>query len=171
MTRSPERAGERFMNDLLRGDDKAVSQVWTTYFERFNHQQRREKVNELFTVGNYGHDLWPEVDVQPQDMKVLKRRFSAMLPESSNLDTILRERGIDTIIITGAATNVCCESTARDAMMMNYKVIFVADATATFTDEEHNATLGNMLLFTDVMMTDEVLALLSRRGSTLVAAE
>jgi ureidoacrylate peracid hydrolase len=151
--------------------DKAVAAVWTTYFGRFNNQRRREKLNELFTAGHYGHDLWPEVDVQPQDLKVLKRRFSAMLPESSNLDAILKERGIDTIIITGAATNVCCESTARDAMMMNYKVIFVADATATFTDQEHNATLGNMMLFTDVMMTDEVLSALSSPASASVAAE
>jgi ureidoacrylate peracid hydrolase len=151
--------------------DKAVGAVWSTYFGWFNHQQRRDKLNELFTAGHYGHDLWPEVDVQPGDLKVLKRRFSAMLPESSDLDAVLKKRGIDTMIITGAATNICCESTARDAMMMNYKVVFVADATATFTDQEHNAALGNMLLFTDVMTTDEVLAVLSRPRTNLVAAE
>ena len=50
-------------------------------------------------------------------------------------------------------------STARDAMMMNYKTIFVSDGTATFNDEEHNATLGIMLaMFADVMTTDEVVA-------------
>jgi ureidoacrylate peracid hydrolase len=81
-----------------------------------------------------------------------------------------RARNIDTVIITGTATNVCCESTARDAMMINYKVIFVSDGTATYNDEEHNATLGIMLaMFADVMSTDEVVARLS--GAMSQAAE
>ena len=57
-----------------------------------------------------------------------------------------------------------------DAMMMNYKVIFVSDGTATHTDEEHNATLGNMVAqFADVMNTSEVVAGLA--NSTVRAAE
>jgi nicotinamidase-related amidase len=76
------------------------------------------------------------------------------MPGSSDLDDILQMCGIDTLIITGTATNVCCESTARDAMQMNYKVIFVADGNATNTDAEHNATLNNMVrLFANVMTT------------------
>ncbi len=72
---------------------------------------------------------------------------------------MLQERGIDTLIITGTLTNCCCESTARDAMQMNYKIIFVADANAALTDAAHNATLDNMLmLFADVMTTQEVLS-------------
>jgi len=56
-------------------------------------------------------------------------------------------------------SNVCCESTARDAMMLNYNVIFVADGTATHSDVEHNATLGNLIAnFADIMTTDEVVA-------------
>jgi len=86
------------------------------------------------------------------------------------LNSLLQERAIDPVIITGTATNVCCESTARDAMMMNYKVIFVADATATYNDEEHNATLGIMLaMFADVMTTDEVVSRLA--GAMSQAAE
>ena len=83
----------------------------------------------------------------------------------------LQVRGIDTLIITGTATNVCCESTARDAMQMNYKVIFVADANATNTDAEHNATLNNMVrLFADVMTTEELLGFL-RSSAAREAAE
>jgi ureidoacrylate peracid hydrolase len=100
----------------------------------------------------------------PNDLKVKKSRFSAFVPGSSDLHVILQARNIDTVIVTGTATNVCCESTARDAMMMNYKVIFVSDATATFNDDEHNATLGIMLaMFADVMSTDELVGCLSRR--------
>jgi ureidoacrylate peracid hydrolase len=66
-------------------------------------------------------------------------------------------------IITGCATNICCESTARDAMMMNYKVLFVSDGTATHSDFEHNTTLNNMMLtFADVVSKEDVTALLRR---------
>jgi ureidoacrylate peracid hydrolase len=97
---------------------------------------------------------------------VKKTRFGAFVQGSSKLHEILQARGIDTLIITGTATNVCCESTARDAMMMNYKVVFVSDGTATWTDDEHNAALGILLAqFCDVMSTDEVVDRLSPRAS------
>jgi ureidoacrylate peracid hydrolase len=84
---------------------------------------------------------------------------------------MLQERGIDTLIITGTATNVCCESTARDAMQMNYKVIFVSDGNAAMTDAEHNATLNNMLnLFADVMSTEEVVGCVASASARSKAA-
>ena len=127
-------------------------------------------MDAAFAEGSYGHSLWSELDVLPGDLKVKKNRFGAFVPGSSPLHAILQGRGIDTVIITGTATNVCCESTARDAMMMNYKVIFVSDGTATYNDEEHNATLGIMLaMFADVMTTDEVVSHLA--GAMNQAAE
>jgi ureidoacrylate peracid hydrolase len=81
-----------------------------------------------FAEGSYGHSLWPELEVLPGDIKLKKNRFGAFVPGSSELHAVLQARNIDTVIITGTATNVCCESTARDAMMMNYKVIFVPTA-------------------------------------------
>ena len=105
------------------------------------------------------------------DLIVDKTRFGAFVPGASDLDNILQARGIDTLIITGTATNVCCESTARDAMQMNYKVIFVADANATNTDAEHNATLHNMVrLFADVMTTEELLGFLRSSSAAGEAA-
>jgi ureidoacrylate peracid hydrolase len=123
-----------------------------------------------FADGSYGHSLWPALEVLPGDIRVKKNRFGAFVPGSSDLHAVLQARNIDTLIITGTATNVCCESTARDAMMMNYKVIFVSDGTATYNDEEHNATLGIMVaMFADVMTTDEVVDRLS--ASVRQAAE
>jgi len=108
-----------------------------------------------------GHALHEGLDVRPQDLIVDKVRYSAFLPISSSLDADLRARGIDTVIITGTVTNVCCESSARDAHMLNYKVFFVSDANAAGTDEAHNATLANMgLLFADVRRTEELLPLI-----------
>jgi ureidoacrylate peracid hydrolase len=101
--------------------------------------------------------LWPLLEVKQSDLIVEKTRFSAFVPGTCRLDDILRARRIETVIITGTVTNVCCESTARDAMQRNYNVIFVADGTAALTDAEHNAALGNMtMLFADVMTTAEV---------------
>jgi ureidoacrylate peracid hydrolase len=146
--------------------DAGAKATWSNWFTYLSGENRVEAMDAAFAEGSYGHALWPALDVLPGDLTVKKRRFGAFVPGSSDLHTILQGRGIDTLIITGTATNVCCESTARDAMMMNYKVIFVSDGTATYTDDEHNATLGNMVaMFADVMSTDEVVACLSKHVS------
>jgi ureidoacrylate peracid hydrolase len=146
--------------------DATAKETWSTWYSYMSSEKRRELLAATFAEGSYGHSLWPGLEVLPDDLKVNKTRFGAFVPGSSELHGILQARNIDTIIITGTATNVCCESTARDAMMMNYKVIFVSDGTATHTDEEHNATLGNMVTqFADVMNTSEVVACLSNTVS------
>lgn len=138
-------------------DDVAV-RTWSTYFDHFCTPARRTRMIEAFTPGSFGHALWPDLEVLPQDLQVQKRRFGAFVPGASDLHAILQGRGIDTLIITGTATQVCCESTARDAMMLNYKVFFVSDGNATFTDAEHNGTLSAMAYtFCDVTDTETVL--------------
>jgi len=146
--------------------DDAAKQGWSNWFAHMSGKKREDAMFAAFAEGTHGHALWPELEVLPGDIRVNKRRFGAFVPGSSDLHAVLQARNIDTLIITGTATNVCCESTARDAMMMNYKVIFVSDGTATYNDEEHNATLGIMLaMFADVMTTDEVVVRLSRNLS------
>jgi len=105
-----------------------------------------------------GHQLWVELDVQPNDAIVRKARYSAFIQDSSNIEEVLRARGIDTVIVTGTVTGVCCESTARDAMMRNFKTIMVSDGCATRTDDEHDAALvAFYTTFGDVMSTEEVI--------------
>jgi len=130
-------------------------------------------MRQAFTPGDFGHALYPELDVAEGDLQVRKTRFSALIQGASDLDAVLRARSIDTLIIVGTATNVCCESTARDAMMLNYKVFFVSDGNACRTDAEHNATLVSlMVMFADIRSTDETIALLqSRVAGTAAAAE
>ena len=75
---------------------------------------------------------------------------------------MLKQRGIDTVLIAGTVANVCCESTARDANAIGYRVIMVADANAAMRDRDLNATLHTIYRsFGDVRPTDEVLALLA----------
>ena len=74
----------------------------------------------------------------------------------------MRDHGIDTALVAGVTTNVCCETTARDAMMRNFRTLMVSDACAAMTDEEHAASLGAFYLyFGDVQSADEVIARLA----------
>lgn len=126
---------------------------WSVFFDG---DPRGDSLAQL-TPGAHGHALHDDLDVQPEDEVIRKKRYSAFIQGSSNLDEVLRAAGIDTIVVVGTLTNVCCESSARDAMMLNYKVLFVSDANAALTDADHNATLGTILrVFGDVRTTDEV---------------
>jgi ureidoacrylate peracid hydrolase len=153
--------------------DAADLSEWSVHFDLFSRPERRERLEAAFRAGSFGHELWPDLSIEPQDLKVKKHRYSAFIQGSSDLHSVLQQRRIDTLIITGTATNICCESTARDASMMNYKVIFAADGTATYTDSEHNATLGSLLSFVDVMTTEEIVERISAaaaRGQDRVSA-
>jgi ureidoacrylate peracid hydrolase len=147
--------------------DAVAVATWSTFFEHFCSPERRERMIDTFWPGTFGHAIWPGLEVLPQDLLVQKRRFGAFAPGSSELHAILQQRGIDTLIITGTATQVCCESTARDAMMLNYKVFFIADGNATFNDDEHNGTLSAMAhAFCDVIDTDTMVEMVERAGAS-----
>lgn len=134
------------------------SEAWRVFFDG---DPRRATLAEL-TPGARGFELHADLDVRPEDAIVVKRRFSAFIQGSSDIDRHLRELGIDTVVIVGTLTNVCCESSARDAMMLNYRVVFVSDANAALSDADHNATLASIIrVFGDVATTDEAIALLS----------
>ena len=112
--------------------------------------------------GSIGHELWAELEPQANDLIVKKTKYSAFIQGSSTLAETLRGRGIDTVIVTGTVTGICCESTARDAMMLNFKAIMVTDACAAMTDEDHNASLKAFYLaFGDIMPTDMLVDLLA----------
>lgn len=135
---------------------------WSNWFGAFWTEAKRAGMYDTFMVGRPGHALHRDIEiVEPADMRIDKFRFGCFVEGSSDLHARLQAKGIDTVIVTGCATNICCESTARDAMMMNYKVLFVSDGTATHTDYEHNSTLNAMMLtFADVVSTDDVVKLL-----------
>jgi ureidoacrylate peracid hydrolase len=102
---------------------------------------------------------------------VEKNRYSAFIQGSSDLADVLRARGLDTLLITGTVTNVCCESTARDAMMLNFKTVMVSDGNAAVTGDDHNASLiAFYLIFGDVMSTDFAIECLKRNAQKGLAA-
>ena len=135
---------------------------WTNFFDVFVRPENRARAAQALSAGSELQKLWAELSVAPGDLKVAKNRYSALIAGASDLGTLLKQRGIDTLLIAGTKTNVCCECTARDAMMLDYKVVLLCDCTAALSDEEHLATLENVIQqFGDVMTADDALALLT----------
>jgi ureidoacrylate peracid hydrolase len=142
--------------------DERCFDDWSVAYQLPTPQFRDKRIAAL-TEGTLGHELWPELDVQPEDEIVKKYRYSAFMPGTSELPNRLRARGLDTVLITGTVTNVCCESSARDANMTNFRTIMVSDGNAALTQELHDASLTAFYLtFGDVMDTDMVIAGLRR---------
>ncbi len=83
-----------------------------------------------------------------------------MIPGTCALDAELRARRIDTMVVTGCVSNCCCESTIRDAMQMNYAIVFVADGNAARSDEDHNGAVADLygIFGCDVLVADDVIA-------------
>jgi ureidoacrylate peracid hydrolase len=132
---------------------------WSNYHRYMVTPERQQKRLASLDEAAERFRLYPALDVLPSDVRVKKIKYSAFIAGSSDIDVQLKSRGLDSVLITGTATNVCCESSARDAMMLDYRVTMLSDANATWTDEEHAATLNSFLLFFgDVMTTGEAIA-------------
>ena len=147
-------------------------QSWSHFHEELWGPGRKEKRIEAMSAGTLGHQIYDGLEIRSEDLEVQKTRYSAFIQGSSGLEPILRERGIDTLLVTGTATNVCCESTARDAMMLNFRTIMVSDANAAGSDEAHQATLASFWsIFGDVRSTAELVNLIGVANARRDAAE
>lgn len=132
---------------------------WAEFYDNFVADDVRLRTIQSMAPGGAGQAIWSGLDVHDGDLKILKNRYSALIPGSSSLERVLRSMGIDTLLIAGTKTNVCCESTARDGMMMDFKVVMVSDATAALSDDEHRAALETIIQqFGDVYTVDEIAA-------------
>jgi nicotinamidase-related amidase len=99
------------------------------------------------------------MQVDPADVLLMKNRYSALIPGSSALERVLRSLGIENVLVAGTKTNVCCDSTARDAMMLDFKSVMLSDCCAALSDDEHLGSLETFIQqFGDVMTADEALA-------------
>jgi len=138
-------------------DQRCLDQ-WSVAFAMTTPAMREKRIAAL-SEGGLGHELWPDLDIRAEDEIVRKYRYSAFLPGTSDLPGRLRARGFDTVLIAGTVTNVCCESSARDANMTNFRTIMVSDGNAASTQEEHDASLSAFYAtFGDVMDTDMIIA-------------
>jgi ureidoacrylate peracid hydrolase len=134
---------------------------WERFFGSFVAPQDRRRAAQALSAGDPLQRIYGELVIAPGDLATTKNRYSALIGNSSDLGSMLKQRSIDTLLIAGTKTNVCCECTARDAMMLDYKVVMLSDCTAALSDSEHLATLENVIQqFGDVMTADEVLKIL-----------
>jgi nicotinamidase-related amidase len=85
---------------------------------------------EVLVDGTPGVDIYSELAPAAGEHVIKKHRYSGFF--GTDLDIILREWGVDTVIVSGTTTENCCHATARDAMFRNYRVVFLSDATATY---------------------------------------
>ncbi len=117
--------------------------------------------------GSEAAALHPRLVVEARDILLDKPRFGAF--HATDLELILRTREIDSIIITGIATNICCETTAREGAVRSFRVFFLSDGTATFRigsvsaadlQRATCATLG--LIFAQVLTVDAMIGKMAR---------
>lgn len=131
-----------------------LSEVWL--------EQARRRRNGCYVdypvcePGAWNGDFYG-VRPEPGEVIVTKHRYGAF--EGTDLDLILRSKGVRTVIMTGVATNVCVETTARQAFLRDYYVVFTSDCTASFSAAQHEAALFNIeQFFGQVVAGDEVTA-------------
>ena len=92
-------------------------------------------------TGSWGADFYL-VKPHQRDLVVIKHRYSSFA--GTELDILLRNLAVKSLIMTGVATNVCVESTARDGYFLNYYIVLVEDCCATTSQSLHRATLANI---------------------------
>jgi ureidoacrylate peracid hydrolase len=140
-----------------------AEQDWTTFFNFIMTGETADRFRLAFQEGRPEHTLWRELDRHAEDAVVSKNRLTPFVDPSRKLETMLRSRGIEMTLIVGTVTNVCCECTARDAAMRNFKTIMISDANASRNDVEQNATLSIFLqAFGGVVPTDEAIAMIQK---------
>jgi ureidoacrylate peracid hydrolase len=108
-----------------------------------------------------GTRLWPALERKAVDLAAVKAGASAFFPGKCDLKQQLDAHGIDTVLIAGAVTNICCESSARDAAELEYKVVLISDALSGHAHGLHEATLATFYrIFGDVRPSEEVIRLI-----------
>jgi ureidoacrylate peracid hydrolase len=153
--------------DHARGAGAAViwlrlvnSELTTSAVADEQRRRTRPGTDLICKAGSWGAELY-RVEPAEGEPIVTKRRYSGFV--DTELELILRSRGIKTLVLGGVATNVCVESTARDAYMRDYYVVLVDDCSATYSSAKHAAALGNIGdHFGLVARADEVFAVWHR---------
>ena len=142
-------------------DKEGAPSQWPLYHKYFFTEAKGQNHLTKLSPGNTGYEIYPDLDVKPEDKVVTKRRFSPFIVGSSELHDVLQGMGVENLIVAGTATNMCSESTARDAMMLDYKVVMVEDANAARYDDDHLAGLTSFYQsFGDVKSTDDTIRML-----------
>lgn len=135
-----------------------AADYWATYFDNFVGPSKRDTAVAALVEGLEWHALSPMIQQGPGDWVLNKHRFSAFLRNDYDLEEKLRARGIDTIVVAGTATNICCESTIREAMMRDFRTYMPHDAVSAPRPDGHAAGLRSVMqAFADIRSVEEIL--------------
>jgi ureidoacrylate peracid hydrolase len=126
-------------------------------------------VRDVCGADSWQGDFYGEIAPQPGEPIVTKHRYGAF--HNTDLESILRVHGIRTVVLTGVATNACVETTAREAFVRDYYVVFTADGTACYSDEAHEATLRTIDKYFGVVASLDQVAEVWRRAGRHEPAE
>jgi len=139
-------------------DGSSIAQLYHKYFFK---PENAENHRRQLTPGDWGYEICEELEVQDEDIKAWKSRHSAFVPGHGNLHELLQAKGIENVLIGGTVTNFCCETTGRDAMMLDYRAVMISDCCAARFPEDHSAGLTTFFQsFGDVYTADEVVNVL-----------
>ena len=120
---------------------------------------------DMCVDGTPESEIHPGITPNPGELVVSKHRYSAFY--NTDMEILLRGKGITDLVVTGVMTNMCCESTTRDAYYRDYRVQFLADATAAPIENMHTATLLNLAYgFAHVITTDRLLSTLENQANS-----
>jgi len=142
----------------------AIPVIYFRHAYRPNYIDGGIVVHELFPSdkeaagwldGTWDTEIFEPLKPSKSDIVIRKNRYSGFF--GTDLDQLLRNLGVNTVIITGIHSNVCCDSTARDAAFRDYRVYFVSDATAAADKALHEATLRTMERYFGKVVTTDVL--------------
>jgi ureidoacrylate peracid hydrolase len=136
---------------------------WSHFHRVLNTPERSARRAVALEPDAFGAQLWSGLDVRVTDLQIEKTRYSAFIQGASQLESELRQRGITAVWIGGTTTNTCCECTARDAMLLDFRTTMVSDCNADHTEEEHAATrIAFCSKFGDVASSGDLIARLAR---------
>jgi len=153
------------LRDFIEGcREKRITIIYTKHiFDPVNNPIEAKLFPELAKEGlrdcSRGTEVHAALKPLDDDVVIKKRRFDAFI--GTKLELMLKSKGIENVIIAGTMTNVCCESTARTAMMKDFNVLFCSDLTFTSDPDAHNNTLKNISThFGKVMKSEDILRFL-----------
>ena len=135
--------------------NRYLSDVWLEQAAR--RRKGSYTISPVCTPESWEGDFYGDVRPLPDEPVVTKHRFSAF--HNSDLETVLRARSTRTVVLAGVASNVCVETTAREAFVRDYYVVFLSDGTAAYSRPAHDATLSVIdQFFGEVARIDDVVA-------------
>lgn len=138
-----------------------LSDAWLEMAGR-RYRGRNYTVDDACPPESWKNDFYGDVRPGPRDPIVTKHRYSGF--HNTDLDTILRAHAIRTLVLTGVATNVCVETTAREGFVRDYYIVMPRDGVATYSPDAHDASLRNIdTFFGEVVTIDDVLSAWKRQ--------